>query len=49
VVVEALHRMGIRCVMLTGDNKRTAAAVAAQVWAKVDDGSAKGHLGPHRR
>jgi Cu+-exporting ATPase len=29
--VEALHRLGLRVVMLTGDNERAAAAVAARV------------------
>eukprot|EP00897_Mesotaenium_endlicherianum_P009897 jgi/Mesen1/8936/ME000552S08448 len=31
VVVEGLQAMGIRCVMLTGDNRRTAKAVAKEV------------------
>ncbi len=29
--IEALHRLGITCVMVTGDNERTARAVAEQV------------------
>jgi Cu+-exporting ATPase len=29
--VEALHRMGLEVVMLTGDNKRTAKAIASQI------------------
>lgn len=31
VVVEGLQKMGIRCVMITGDNGRTAESVARQV------------------
>ncbi len=33
--IEALHRMGLKVVMITGDNERTASAIARQV--KVDE------------
>ena len=31
VAVHALHRMGLRVVLLTGDNRRTAGAIAEEV------------------
>lgn len=34
VVIEGLQKMGIRCVMITGDNARTAEAVAKEVGIK---------------
>ena len=38
-----LRRMGIKTVMITGDNPQTAAAIAAE--AGVDDFLAAGHAG----
>ena len=35
VAVHALHRMGLRVVLLTGDNRRTAQAIAEEVCACV--------------
>ena len=31
-VVDVLHSMGIKVAMLTGDNERTAKAIAEEVW-----------------
>ena len=35
VAVHALHRMGLRVVLLTGDNRRTAQAIAEEVCVCV--------------
>ena len=37
--VEALHQMGVEVVMLTGDNGRTAEAIARQLEADTPDGA----------